>query len=495
MNNIIDPNVVYESFNGMSLDQLRENVKEILMNGVTIKCDNDIVLRADTLAKRGTFKDIYLLNVLSVANKVYDARGYILKVRFTNNTPEYWNNERAIIPNQGVIPMIMSEGKRYSMIDGELKKYFATVLPTKSNVLLITKEYIVDFIIQEKMTLSLDFIRKHYQLPVDVIHFIMHNLLEIAVAMNNKGYTFTNFSPTAVMMNFNDNKVDFKLVNTSFIQRGDMVPVNGKMKLYSTASIKQLTNQPDDPMKTMIINILYTCFDIYSPLSLAQKINKTCCNDSGDYNCVVKHLIDSRNKQIEYYSSTDNVFGDIIQIVKDNDDASVIIDKLMNVTSVDDSVVSKLINIIYDAISSTVTFEQSTLDYTNSDAYVPTCDMNETTSNSFLFSSRVSKGNNMSTKPSIIRSTRSSMSEDESVSLKPIFSTNSSKPSRSNSLFEEDEPVSLKPLFSTSSSKPTSVMYNSTSVSDKCEYLNNRIDNLQSEMNRRFDEIINRLDN
>ena len=609
MNNIIDPKAVYEPFNGMSLDQLRENVKEILMNGITLKCDNDndVVLRTDTLVKRGSFKDIYLLDILSIANKVYDSRGYILKVRFTNNTPEYWNNENTIIPNQGVIPMIMSEGKRYSMIDGELKKYFATVLPTKLNVLLITKEYIVDFIIQEKMTLSLDFIRKHYQLPVDVIHYIMHSLLEIAVAMNSKGYTFTNFSPTAVMMNFSDNKVVFKLVNTSFIQRGDMVPVNGKMKLYSTASIKQLTNQPDDPMKTMIINILYTCLDIYSPLSLAQKINKTCCNDSGDYNCVVKHLIDSRNKQIEYYSSTDNVFGDIIQIVKDNDDASVIIDKLMNVTSVDDSVVSKLINIIYDAISSSVTFEQPTLDYANSDAYVPTCDMNETTSNSSFFSSRVSKGNNMSTKPSIIRSTRSNMSEDEPVSLKPIFSTSkpsrsnsifdedepvslkplfsTSKPSRSNSIFDEDEPVSLKPIFSTSSSKPsvkssytvgnlfddnsasyttksnsfasskpkptrgslfeedesmslkpifstssskpdsiyslmssnlpaskpdsiyslmssnlpaskpTSVMYNSTSASDKCEYLNNRIDNLQSEMNRKLDEIINRLSN
>ena len=230
MNNIIDPKVVYEPFNGMSLDQLRENVKEILMNGITLKCDNDndVVLRADTLVKRGSFKDIYLLDMLSIANKVYDSRGYILKVRFTNNTPEYWNNENTIIPNQGVIPMIMSEGKRYSMIDGELKKYFATVLPTKLNVLLITKEYIVDFIIQEKMTLSLDFIRKHYQLPVDVIHYIMHSLLEIAVAMNNKGYTFTNFSPTAVMMNFSDNKVVFKLVNTSFIQRGDMVPVNGK---------------------------------------------------------------------------------------------------------------------------------------------------------------------------------------------------------------------------------------------------------------------------
>ena len=686
MNSIIDPKVIYEPFNGMTLDQLRKNVEEILMNGVTLKCDNDnnVVLRADTLAKRGSFKDIYLLNILSIADKIYDSRGYILKVRFTNNTPEYWNNEQAIIPNQGVIPMIMSEGKRYSMIDGELKKYFATVLPTKSNILLITKEYIVDFIIQEKMTLSLDFIRKHYQLPVDVIHYIMHNLLEIAVAMNNKGYTFTNFSPTAVMMNFNDNKVDFKLVNTSFIQRGDMIPINGRMKLYSTASIKQLTDQPDDPMKTMIINILYTCFDIYSPLSLAQKINKTCCNDSGDYDCVVKHLIDSRNKQVEYYSTTDNVFGDLIQIIKDNDNTSVIIDKLMNATSVDESVVSKFVNIIYDAISTTVTFEQSTLDYTNSDAYVPTCDMNDNngdTDNSTLFSSRVSKGNTMSTKPSTIRSNYTvgnAFDEDESVSLKPIFSTSSFKPTRSASLFsnsvssslpasvrstrstsligedydeddstnnvfnyssslfdksstvkpsytvgnlfneddnnddlfasyttksstfassrpkptrnslfssmpvasnetipetitkpsmslkttsvkpsytvgnlfdenntdgteedetvslksifssnlpasvkptrsaslfDEDESMSLKPIFSTSlpaskpasvyssmssnlpASKPASVMYNSTSVSDKCEYLNNRIDNLQSEMNRKFDEIISRLDN
>ena len=34
-----------------------------------------------------------------------------------------------------------------------------------------------------------------------------------------------------------------------------------------------------------------------------------------------------------------------------------------------------------------------------------------------------------------------------------------------------------------------------SSVSDKCEYLNNRIDDLQSEMNSKFDEIIRRLDN
>ena len=92
--------------------------------------------------------------------------------------------------------------------------------------------------------------------------------------------------------------------------------------------------------------------------------------------------------------------------------------------------------------------------------------------------------------------------EDETVSLKSIFSTSNSKPTSTASLFDEDESMSLKPIFSTSmsTSKPTSTLYNSArtsmpSVSDKCEYLNNRIDELQNEMNRKFDEIISRLDN
>lgn len=152
MNNIIDPTVLYEPFNSLALDDLKDQVDNILYNGITIQCcdDKNILLQTDSCIKRGKYKSIYLLKQIVIQNTVYDSQDYILKVRFTQNTPEYWENEQRNFPNQGIIPLNMSEGKRYFLIDGEIKKYFATILPTKIYTLLITENYIVDFIIQEK---------------------------------------------------------------------------------------------------------------------------------------------------------------------------------------------------------------------------------------------------------------------------------------------------------------------------------------------------------
>ena len=433
MSNIIDPEAIYEPFGNLSIDQLRIEVGKMLQYGVTVRCNDgkdDIIMRSDYLGKSGTFKDIYILNLLSIGNVVYDPQNYILKIRFTANTPEYWNNERSVIPNQGVVPIVMSEGKRYEMIDGEIKKYFADILPTKTHILLTTQNFVVDFIIQERMDMSLDFIRKHNQLPISVIKYIMNKLLTIASSISSKGYTFTNFSPSSVMIKFMTDHVVFKLVNTSFVQRNDMVRIDGNRKLYSTASVAQLSGTEESPELTMLINIIYTCFDLYQPYSLADKTNATCCKDSKDYSCLVQHLISARNQQVAYYANEDKVFADVVNAIRNRSDIASAYSNLMTMLVVNPDVEKKFINIVYDVITSVITFEQSTSDYWNSDAYVYNCDDNDTSA------------------PSLFESDESLPAENTSN----LFST---ARSASNLFNADEEPISLRPIFSTS--KKTSV--------------------------------------
>ena len=433
MSNIIDPEAIYEPFGNLSIDQLRIEVGKMLQYGVTVRCNDgkdDIIMRSDYLGKSGTFKDIYILNLLSIGNVVYDPQNYILKIRFTANTPEYWNNERSVIPNQGVVPIVMSEGKRYEMIDGEIKKYFADILPTKTHILLTTQNFVVDFIIQERMDMSLDFIRKHNQLPISVIKYIMNKLLTIASSISSKGYTFTNFSPSSVMIKFMTDHVVFKLVNTSFVQRNDMVRIDGNRKLYSTASVAQLSGTEESPELTMLINIIYTCFDLYQPYSLADKINSSCCKDSKDYSCLVQHLISARNQQVAYYANEDKVFADVVNAIRNRSDIASAYSNLMTMLVVNPDVEKKFINIVYDVITSVITFEQSTSDYWNSDAYVYNCDDNDTSA------------------PSLFESDESLPAENTSN----LFST---ARSASNLFNADEEPISLRPIFSTS--KKTSV--------------------------------------
>ena len=450
MSVIIDPEVIYEPFNDLSLDQLRVEVGKMLKNGITIRCNDgkdDVIIRSDYLAKSGAFKDIYLLNLLSISNNVYNSRDYILKIRFTVNTPEYWNNEKSILPNQGVIPIVMSEGKRYEMIDGEIKKYFAEILPTKSHILLNTRNFIVDFIIQERMDMSLDFLRKHYQLPIDMIKYVMNNLLDIASNISNKGYTFTNFSPTSVMLKFADH-VEFKLVNTSFIQRDDMVRIDGHRKLYSTASIAQMTSSNELPKMTMLINIIYTCFDLYQPYSLADKINLTCCKDSADFSCLLQHLISARNKQVMYYAKEDNVFADIVKVIQTGSDVDTIYSNLMTLIPVNPEIEKQFVNTVYDAVTSIVTFEQPVSEYWNSDAFVYNCDMDDIT------------GDNLSaTAPK-----KSGPAKSSYTGVGNLYN---------NAEEEYDKPETTESMF---------------------DYLNKRIDNLQDDVNQKFDTILERLD-
>ena len=600
MSIIIDPESVYEPFNNLSLDQLRVEVGKMLKNGITIRCNDgkdDIILRSVYLVKSGAFKDIYLLDLLSISNTVYNCRDYILKIRFTANTPEYWNNEKSILPNQGIIPIVMSEGKRYEMIDGEIKKYFAEILPTKSHILLNTQNFIVDFIIQERMDMSLDFVRKHYQLPIDMIKYVMNNLLDIASNISSKGYTFTNFSPTSVMLKFSIDRVIFKLVNTSFIQRDDMVRIDGHRKLYSTASIAQMTSSNELPKMTMLINIIYTCFDLYQPYSLADKINSTCCKDSADFSCLLQHLISARNKQVVYYAKEDNVFADVVKVIQTGSDVNTIYSNLMTLIPVNPEIEKQFVNTVYDAVTSVVTFEQPASEYWNSNAFVYNCDMDNVTSDNLsatapkssytgvgnLFntadvedepislkpilsgsktatapkSSYTGVGNLFNTGSTTSTAPKSSYTgvgnlfntadeEDEPISLKPILSgsktattsrksgpvkssytgvgnlfntgsTTSTAPKSSytgvgnlfNTADEEDEPISLKPILSGSKTATTTAPKSSYSVGNlfntadedepetsesMFDYLNKRIDNLQDDVNQKFDTILERLD-
>ena len=600
MSIIIDPESVYEPFNNLSLDQLRVEVGKMLKNGITIRCNDgkdDIILRSVYLVKSGAFKDIYLLDLLSISNTVYNCRDYILKIRFTANTPEYWNNEKSILPNQGIIPIVMSEGKRYEMIDGEIKKYFAEILPTKSHILLNTQNFIVDFIIQERMDMSLDFVRKHYQLPIDMIKYVMNNLLDIASNISSKGYTFTNFSPTSVMLKFSIDRVIFKLVNTSFIQRDDMVRIDGHRKLYSTASIAQMTSSNELPKMTMLINIIYTCFDLYQPYSLADKINSTCCKDSADFSCLLQHLISARNKQVVYYAKEDNVFADVVKVIQTGSDVNTIYSNLMTLIPVNPEIEKQFVNTVYDAVTSVVTFEQPASEYWNSNAFVYNCDMDNVTSDNLsatapkssytgvgnLFNTADVEDEPISLKPILSGSKTATApkssytgvgnlfntadEEDEPISLKPILSgsktattsrksgpvkssytgvgnlfntgsttstapkssytgvgnlfntgsTTSTAPKSSytgvgnlfNTADEEDEPISLKPILSGSKTATTTAPKSSYSVGNlfntadedepetsesMFDYLNKRIDNLQDDVNQKFDTILERLD-
>ena len=374
MNNIIDPTQVYESFNNLSIAELKEEVTKLLNSGVYVKLPNNesIVLQTDSLVKEGVYKNIYLLNTVAISDKVYDPSNYILKIRYTDNTDQYYANEKMDIPNQGVIPYEMSEGKRYRLLDGEIKKYFAEVLPTSCNILLKTDMYIVDFIIQEKMTMSLDFIRRNMKLNDNIIVYIMNKLFTIANALVNKGFTFTNFSTTSVMIKLVDNDIVFKLVNTSFIQRNDMIPIRNITKLYATASIPQLQGKTDiDPITTMAWNILYTGLDLTSNKSFVDAIN-TCCNKY-DFDCIRGKILNNRKKQIEFYKYVvQNIYSYIINAIINFNN----INTLIELTQYPANVVYEFITMFRNTITRNVTFNQYTpVKYqTEDNFFTPMCD-------------------------------------------------------------------------------------------------------------------------
>ena len=315
---IINPYLVNNELSGISLKDLRDRIDNLLKGGVIITCNNNendqVAFTTTYRIKSGKFKDIYLLRKVQIGSKMLDPDQYILKVRYSENSTAYQENEQMNIPDQGTIPVEMSEGKRYSLLPGEIKQYFASVVSTNNNILLTTSQYIVDFLVQEKMKTSLHVLRANFPLNTSQVFAIMHELFKIAKDLDSHGYAFTNFSPTSVMLDVRNNKILLKLMNPTFIQRQDMILVGNNDKLLSTASIDQLTGRNMSNLSNMLWNIIFTGFDILRQKSYIEDIKKCCVDD--DYDCIRHQLIENRTREIEEMGRN-SVFNQLISLVPD----------------------------------------------------------------------------------------------------------------------------------------------------------------------------------
>ena len=315
---IINPYLVNNELSGISLKDLRDRVDNLLKGGVIITCNNNendqVAFTTTYRIKSGKFKDIYLLRKVQIGSKMLDPDQYILKVRYSENSTAYQENEQMNIPDQGTIPVEMSEGKRYSLLPGEIKQYFASVVSTNNNILLTTSQYIVDFLVQEKMKTSLHVLRANFPLNTSQVFAIMHELFKIAKDLDSHGYAFTNFSPTSVMLDVRNSKILLKLMNPTFIQRQDMILVGNNDKLLSTTSIDQLTGRNVSNLSNMLWNIIFTGFDILRQKSYIEDIKKCCVDD--DYDCIRRQLIENRTREIEEMGRN-SVFNQLISLVPD----------------------------------------------------------------------------------------------------------------------------------------------------------------------------------
>ena len=299
---ILNPRELYRSFGSLSLDELRQKVGELLSRGITITCgDEPVHFQTSYLIKSGKFKDIYMLSQISIgegdASRVYEPDDYILKVRFMNNTDEYWSNEGMTFPDRGLIPLEMSEGRRYSLISGEIAQLFARIIPLKSYILMQTHKYVVDFIIQERMTTSLDILRRNAQLSPSMIFCFMYRMLEMVRILTNMNYTFTNFSPSSVMLKASKEGWSLKLMNLSFLQRDGDIQIGTNDKLLVTASLNQLRGDVSSSKSNMMWNVIFTVFDLFRPKSYLWHIRSCCMNDE----CVLTKLYNNRRAEINQY--------------------------------------------------------------------------------------------------------------------------------------------------------------------------------------------------
>ena len=301
---ILNPRELYRSFGSLSLDELRQKVGELLSRGITVTCgDEPVHFQTSYLIKSGKFKDIYMLSQISIgegdASRVYEPDDYILKVRFMNNTDEYWSNESMTFPDRGLIPLEMSEGHRYSLISGEIAQLFARIIPLKSYILMQTHKYVVDFIIQERMTTSLDILRRNAQLSPSMIFCFMYRMLEMVRILTNMNYTFTNFSPSSVMLKASKEGWSLKLMNLSFLQRDGDIQIGTNDKLLVTASLNQLRGDVSSSKSNMMWNVIFTVFDLFRPKSYLWHIRSCCMNDE----CVLTKLYNNRRAEINQYMS------------------------------------------------------------------------------------------------------------------------------------------------------------------------------------------------
>ena len=376
----LDPREMYRKYGSLSLDELREKVGELLSRGITIKCgDEPVHFQTSYIIKSGKFKDIYMLNQLTIgegdSSRVYEADDYILKVRFMNNTDEYWTNEGMTFPDRGSIPLEMSEGHRYSLISGEIAKLFARVIPLKSYILMQTYKYVVDFIIQERMTTSLDILRRNAQLSPSMIFCFMYRMLDMVRMLSSMNYTFTNFSPSSVMLKASKEGWSLKLMNLSFLQRDGDIQIGTNDKLLVTASLNQLRGDVSSSNSNMLWNVIFTVFDLFRPKSYLENVRGCCMNDE----CVLTKLYQNRRAEINEYmeSKSDNEAIVTIQRLINAVRSSNPLQEMMNILEGYNSSSNRIVHdLVLTLIARKMLFnDPGDANYESMNPYTPSCDV------------------------------------------------------------------------------------------------------------------------
>ena len=376
----LDPREMYRKYGSLSLDELREKVGELLSHGITIKCgDEPVHFQTSYIIKSGKFKDIYMLNQLTIgegdSSRVYEADDYILKVRFMNNTDEYWTNEGMTFPDRGSIPLEMSEGHRYSLISGEIAQLFARVIPLKSYILMQTYKYVVDFIIQERMTTSLDILRRNAQLSPSMIFCFMYRMLDMVRMLSSMNYTFTNFSPSSVMLKASKEGWSLKLMNLSFLQRDGDIQIGTNDKLLVTASLNQLRGDVSSSNSNMLWNVIFTVFDLFRPKSYLENVRGCCMNDE----CVLTKLYQNRRAEITEYmeSKSDNEAIVTIQRLINAVRSSNPLQEMMNILEGYHSSSNRIVHdLVLTLIARKMLFnDPGDANYESMNPYTPSCDV------------------------------------------------------------------------------------------------------------------------
>lgn len=280
------------------MDAFKEKIREELASG-TVSVNEDKFL-IEHLVKSGKHKDIYTLKSLVVDGQMQDPEKYLLKVRYSEKTKEYEENMKRKVTCYGENSIVNAEGKRINLYDGGLCQYFAPIINT-NYIYKDEGDFIADYIIQERMWMSLEQFSQYNKLDEKLIILLYKMIMEIADYFREQGYVYTNFSPSSIMI---DAKYKLKLVNTSYLQPDIGKPVLTK-KIFSTASIEQLTGNEEDQVVSMYWNVLFTLYDLYGGNIMDSNCIKNCSN-KGD--CIKKILITNRQIQIDNYNKSSDPF-------------------------------------------------------------------------------------------------------------------------------------------------------------------------------------------
>ena len=206
-----------------------------------------------------------------------------------------------------------------------------------------------------------------------------------------------------------------------------------------------------------------------------------------------------------YYAKEDNVFADIVKVIQTGSDVNTIYSNLMTLIPVNPEIEKQFVNTVYDAITSVVTFEQPVSEYWNSNAFVYNCDMDNVTGDNLSATASRKSGPVKSSYTGVGNLFNTADEDDEPISLKPILSGSKT----ATTTAPKSSYTGVGNLFNTGSTTSTAPKSSYTGVGNlfntadedepetsesMFDYLNKRIDNLQDDVNQKFDTILERLD-